>query len=330
MTTQAAEPQQPKASPADNVAEWLGKRAKSKAEATPAAEETSAEAPAVDSTPPEAPAPAPAHVISPDDLLPADFEHGFFKSKPFKELYKSFRATESEMQRSQREAKESRETIERLRAEVAAKDVAVQMAVEQRQAAAQLAEDPYAEVESLWFENPRAAAAKLRDMTLAEVRQTVTAESQKNRQETEAETQKSQLIQQGQRAYQEAGVALSLDEGTWNQRAKAVLVELTDPNGKYYAQGGPMVRDNYVSAYREIFGESVAPYVAMHPLNIVAATEASNPPGSKKASIGAQPAPNAGLPTLDSEKRAAYTRLARNVGIDPDKFIQRMQQKGAN
>lgn len=300
---------QPKVTVDQDPAEWVNNNL-SKAQSAPDA--TAATIPA------EQP---PAAQPNPLDLnLPEDFEHGFFRGKPVKELYKSFRATEAEMQRAQREAKELRDERERLRAETAAANLAVRMAAEQRQATPQ---DSLSEIEKIWFENPKEAARRLKEETIAEARRIATESQRTTSAETQAAITNRDRQARFEAAREEARQRLNVDPATWKKRVVAVLAEITDPESRYFGDGqtsGPLVTQNYIDAYRELYGEQTPqPTVTVAP----AKPTAGNPPGAHKPASTVAPPPNAGLPTLSNEKRAALTMTAQRLGIDPEKYITR-------
>lgn len=307
----ATETPQPKVTVDQNPAEWVNQNL--------------SKAAAPDAPPQGTPAESPAVQPNPLELnLPEDFEHGFFRGKPVKELYKSFRATEAEMQRAQREAKELRDEKERLRAEVAAKNLAVQMAAEQHQRQTQ-PQDNLSNIERVWFENPKEAARLLREETLAEARRIAAETQTKTSAETIATITTRDRQTRATAAYEEARQRLNLDEATWQKRAKAVLAEITDPQSRYFGDGqtsGPLVTQNYIDAYKDIYGEP-APTVTVAP----AKPAAGNPPGAHKPASTVAPPPNAGLPTLATEKRAALERTAQSLGIDPEKYITRYMKE---
>lgn len=314
--------------PADDIGKWLDQQTEA-AEPTTSTGQSDTEASPAEPTvaQPEPTGPQKKYVTSLDEFyLPPDFEHGFFKDKPVREFVKSFRATESEMQRAQREAKEARAAVEQLRADLAARDLALRMAAEQRQQPAQQPVDP----NLAWIENPAEAERRLKAELLNEVKQTVTQETQRFRQETEAE----RIDRQQREAYAEAVHAFRrevphLDEQAYLKALRGVLAEVTDPEGEYFARGGPLVGANLISAYREMrsaFGGN-----APAPIQAPVVAPAANPPGSVRPA--AAPAkPNKGLPTISEERQRGWRQIASQQGLDPDQFVARMTASlgGAN
>lgn len=261
--------------------------------------------------------PTPAAPTPPDPLeavLPDNFEHGFFRGKPVRELFKSFKATESEMQRAQRDAKEQRELAERYRAESVAKDVAITMAAEARTPKP----DELDAIEGKWFENPKDAVRMLEDRFSKKF----TEQNKQNRAETVQEVASRERTQKFATAMEEARQRLNMDPQTWSKHAKAVVAELTDPQSRYYGDGatqGPLITQNWLDAHAELYPNQPAVTVTPVP-------QAGNPPGAHKASAVNAP-PNAGLPTLSGEKRAALTMIAQRLGFDPESYLTRYQKE---
>ncbi len=259
----------------------------------------------------------------PDPLeatLPENFPHGFFKGKPLKEFYNSYKATEAEMQRAQRDARDSRELAERYRAESVAKDVALQMAAERTP---QPPVDEFEVFEKKLFEDPKGAARLLYDKALKDAESKFGEQNRQSRAETVQEVSNRDRQQKFVAAMSDARQRMgNIDDHTWNKRAKAVVQELTDPQSKYYGDGatqGPFIAQNWVEAYNELYPQQQAPAVSPVP-------QAGNPPGAHKATT-VSASGNGGLPTLEKEKRAALTMIATRLGFDPEAYISRYQRE---
>lgn len=259
----------------------------------------------------------------------AEAKHGFLKNRKGPEVENAFRHAETAKQTAERERNVARDEANRLRQELLSKEVALQMAAEERRRATQPPVDPYDEIESLWFENPKAAAAKLREIVVAESRQNISQETERMRMAQQTESQNAALRQEVNRVYDVTRERLNLTPETWNRRFKAVYVEATDPKGQYADRGGPLNPDNLIAIYNDIYGDLPA---AALPATAPPPPPAANPPGSARPRAVTQP-PNAGLPTLSTEKRAALEMVAGSMGFDKDKYIARYlaeEAKGAN
>jgi hypothetical protein len=261
----------------------------------------------------------PASVL--EAVLPEDFEHGFFRNKPVSALYTSYTHAERAKQEAEKKANELERRLAAIEQERQIEATTRRVLAEQTAPPA-VADDPFAEIEREWFENPRGAATKLREQTLAEAKQAAAEEAARVRDETRRESEQHQIVAAGRNAYDAARTALNLDEATWQKRAKAVLVELTDEASPYYGDGHNLFRpDAYVAVYRDMFGDPAPP--SMPPLAAVPAV--ADPPGSKRPAA----AVTSSQPTsaLAEEQVEAWTALARAAGTDPKVFIAKMSRR---
>lgn len=260
-----------------------------------------------------------------DEFFPDDFEHGFFRGKPVAEIVKSFRATETAMQKAQREANERRAEAEQLRADVAARDLALQMAAEARQPRQQI--DPLEGIDDLLITNPRAAFEKMKEAAKNEVRQEQQREFQKFQQDHDQQTTKERLTATALQARDQAFAELSAQGVTKDQflkRQRAILAEITNTESEYGQNQGPLVAANYVQAYKDLFGD---PSPAQSVVTPPPAPMQSAPPGSK--TVVTQSPTNAGLPTLSQEKKNALAIVTAGLGIDQNEFLKRYAEQTA-
>jgi hypothetical protein len=263
--------------------------------------------------PEAAPEPAPSWK---DTVIGDDVDHGFFKGKKVEEAIKSYKHLEQFSQQKANEAAELRRRLEAIERQ-------------QQAEAAQRAQQPVAApngktAKDLWFDDPEQAEALIRQQAAQEARLAARDEFQKFRQEDEQTRRTREIREGGERAWKGARETLGLDENTWNQRSRAILVELTDPTSPFYGDGHNVMRpEAYVETYKAIFGEPAAqPVIA-----VKATPELPTPPGSKKP---AAPRASADAPSpLAKEQREAYRSLASAIGLDGDFAVQHAQKRRA-
>jgi hypothetical protein len=304
-------------SPADNLDGWIEAREKKKdAEAGQSAgKQDTLSAPAEPTvSKPE----APAQTTSGDwwESGLTDAKHGFLKGKKGDEVEKAFRHSETAKQAAERRANDLEKRLADFERERIA-DMAAARVVEQQRVVAPTV-DPAEGIDQLWFENPKLAYAKIVEQARAEA----AVEAAKARDEVQSGLQREKYLAAGNAAYEAARVALNLDEATWSKRAKAVYVDVTDPDSDYYKNYGPLNVENLVTSYRELYGEP-APQAA--PIVLAPAPSQPDPPGSKRPAPPVRSEPSQSL--LTAERKRALRQIADIAGLDPNSMIARAEQR---
>lgn len=306
-----------KGSPADNPDQWLDNMLDARANKQAPAEPAAAEPAAV-------PQPVPDWK---DVVLPEDIDHGFFRGKKVGDLYQSYRHVETAKQQAERERNELRQQLEQERrereAEVAARKVAMEG---QQQRQSQPGEDPrWAEVDNLWFTDNTRARRLLSELNAEQAAQIADQRFQQWRQEAEVAERRKQVLSEGGKAYDEARTKLNLDAKTWNLRAPAVMLQLTDQNSPYYGDGYNVFRtDAYLQVYRDIYGEPQS-QSAPAPIVVKPTPELPPPPGAKRPTPVSQP--DASIAPLTAERMAAVERFAGIGGVDPKSLAARQAKR---
>lgn len=316
-TPQPQEPAQPVNTVADNVAEWVDRNVK----------------------PPEAaPDEPPPPASWMDQEIPADFEHKFFVGKKNRDFFQSYKATESEMQRAQRELAQEKRAREQADADLAAHKLALEMAAEARRGGPSPVQSPGDSIDAqaeklMWEQGPAAAFKFVREQHAAdtqriaeEAARRVTGQSEQKR---TAEDITRNIVTAGRSAV-DALIARGVAPEVVQKRFRAVIAEVTNPESRYVTNGntGPQATQNYLDAWDDLFGDAVTTAPAAAPVAAPVTPKApAKAPGSRTP---APPqAPNAGLPTMSAEKQNAYEMIAQRLGIDPAEYIKRIQMNTA-
>lgn len=305
----ATQKESAKINPADNLDGWLNERldAKGAVESDPAqpTTETVAQAP-------------PQPVIDwREVVLPDDVDHGFFRGKKVPQVIDSYRNAEARLKQKEQESADLRRQLDGLQRQREAEDAARK--VQQQQQAP--TPSPDAEIERLWFDNPKEAAARVREQAIAESRAITQQEVQKARQEAQAESYQTRVYEAGTRASDAARRTLNLDEATWKLRGKAVYLELTDQRSDYFGDGQNLFRpEEIVKTYKALWGEPAKADAT--PIVVKQAPEPPNPPGTKKPASQAADSP--GASPLSAERQRAIKTIASIGRVDP-KLIEKRQ-----
>ena len=259
----------------------------------------------------------PAPVLEPapkphwrDTLIEGDDIPAYFKDKKglkAGDLAQSFELGQAATTRAQQEAAEARRAAEDMRVRLIAMET-MQRAIPQQQAAPQPEQpqvDPrLVEAARIQLEDPDRAEA-LRTDYHEERAQSI---AKKQTADAIAALRNDMTIEQnraiGRQALEAAMSVLELkgvSRETFTKRARALLVEVTDPaNEKYYANGGPLRSDNLIGAYVDVFGLPEPPPAAQVPAGVAAAPPIVVPaappppttvPGATKPAPAAVPPP---------------------------------------
>ena len=267
------------------------------------------EAPVAAAEPAAVPEPAPKPHWR-DTLIEGDDVPAYFKDKKglkVGDIAQSFEQGQAAITRAQQEAAESRRAAEDMRTRLIAMET-LQRAMPQQQAAPQ-PEQPQVdsrlvEAARIQLEDPDRAEA-LRSDYHEERAQSI---AKKQTGDAIAALRSEMTVEQnraiGRQALEAAQSVLELKGVSREQfakRARALLVEVTDPaNEKYYQNGGPLRSDNLIGAYIDVFGlpespppapAALAPAPVAAPIIIPAA-----PPQPTTAPGATKPAPAAGPP----------------------------------
>lgn len=311
-------------SPADNPRGWIKARIERDAEPTSSTGQSDTQASPAQPNVAESPAP-----VQPtswrDTVIGDDVDHGFFKGKKVADAIESYKHAERAKQDAERRANDLQRQLESERIERQAELAARKVAAEQ-QRKPEVAPDPYAEIERDWFENPKAAAAKLREQTLAEAQRLYDEREKATREAWESEQrafQTRQTATEGERVFYAVRDHLGVDAETWERRGIALLSTVTRQGSDYANNGGPLNPQVLVQAYKDLWPDAPAVQV-----NVPAAPVApiATPPGANKPARASMPS-NAPSP-LSAEKRALAQKLANAGGFDPQVLIKKWQGEG--
>jgi hypothetical protein len=306
----------PTESSIENPMEWLDKRLDAKE--SPASE-----------TPAEPTVAEPAAVPQPvsdwkDVVLPDDVDHGFFRGKKVGDLYQSYRHVETAKQKAESERNELKQRLDKLEREREAEAAVYRVQQAQAPRQSQPGEDPrWAEVDNNWFTDNVKARKIQAELIAEQAAQIADQRFQQYRQEAEQVEYKRNVLRQGEEAYDTARTKLNLDTKTWNLRAPAVMLQLTDQNSPYYGDGFNVFRpEAYLQVYRDIYGEAVqsAPPVVVKPT-----PELPPPPGSKRPTPVSQP--DNTISPLTRERADAVERFAMIGGVDPKRLAERTAKR---
>ena len=306
----------PTESSIENPMEWLDKRLDAKE--SPASE-TSAE-PTV-AEPAAVPQPVPDWK---DVVLPDDVDHGFFRGKKVGDLYQSYRHVETAKQKAESERNDLKQRLEKIEREREAEAAVYRVQQAQAPRSSQPGEDPrWAEVDNLWFTDNARARKLMSELNAEQAAQIADQKFQQYRQEAEQVEYKRNVLRQGEEAYDAARTKLNLDTKTWNLRAPAVMLQLTDQNSPYYGDGFNVFRpEAYLQVYRDIYGGSVQ---SMPPVVVKQTPELPPPPGSKRPTPVSQP--DNAISPLGRERLDAVERFAAIGGVDPKRLAERTAKR---
>lgn len=282
-------------SPADNLSAWVDKKDAEIASRTVAVE-SEPEKPATPAEPTVAPVAVPTQPSWKDVVIGDDVDHGFFKGKAVPQVIESYKHAERAKQEAERRAAELQKELDALRKPDAPKTI-----------------EP-----NLWFENAEEAQKRIDERVARVAEEKIQAFIQK----TQAEQQTARAFETGGKAYDAAREALNLDAQTWNLRAPAVMLHLTDPNSPFYGDGNGLFDHNqYVKVAKALWPEA-AP-VAVKPV-----VEPPPPPGAKR------PAPasvnTSSASPLKREQADAYREISSIAGLNPDNMLARARKRGEN
>ena len=314
--------------PADNPERWIEARIKRDAEPTSDTGQSEQQAsPAQPTVAAESPSVQPTSWR--DTVIGDDVDHGFFKGKKVADAIESYKHAERAKQEAERQRNEIARQYEQLQREREAELAARRVYAEQQQPAATQT-DPYSEIESLWFENPKAAAAKLREATLSEARQIAEEALQGFKQETKTK----EVTSRAENNFEVVRSMLNLGDGDWNldpstpggRKGLAVYSLITNPNTHYAQQGGPLDARVVAQAYVDLFGDPRAQSTPVAPVAPLAPPPISTPPGASKPAKATVPSASVS-PLADEDARTAKL-LAGYAGIDSEGLMKRMARRG--
>lgn len=289
----------------DNPSAWFDKKDAERTDKTDAPSEGAKVDSAASPAEPTVADPKPETQPAPswkDTVIGDDVDHGFFRGKKVPQVIESYRHAELAKQNAERKAAElERQLAQMQQAQKPAPSV-----------------DP--EINRLWFENPEAAYRMLEERAKAEAARVADERFQQNWEVQSRNQQIAHTFEEGSKAYDAARAELKLDPDTWNDRAPAVLLHLTNPQSRYYGDGNGIMRSaDMVKVHNALFGVPQAPVVVATP-----APEPPSPPGAKKPAVSA-PSADKASPLTREASRAAKT-FAENFGLDPEKFAARFAQ----
>lgn len=288
---------------------------------------------------PETPTPEAPKTGAWREVILDDVDHGFFKGKPAKELYESYRHSESAKQKAERERNEALAELQQERMARAAAD-AVRSAMPQPAVQPEPPkEDPRdAEIEANWFENPAKAKQLLLEKTREEQKQ-VAAEEFKRLYGAEKAEEESANFQRA--ANQAASVAISrvMSDLNLSQEDAQMAVAATFVYVKQHEKDIPDVWTNpdayvyYVNRLRSAYSGAKPPVAEPAPTPEPAApvviTAPPPPPEPKQPPGATKPAAITAPPTAKPSPLSEENRRIREMIGGPSLVARGERRKRA-
>jgi len=311
MPEPQATPPEPKVSPLANLDEWLNDPKNTKPAADAKAEP--AAAPESSSTP----QPQTSQPSWRDQVIGDDAENEFFRGKKVGDLFTSY----DHAQRAMRDALTEKNELKRQLEIRQAADAAVQQSIAAAQPKPPAPADPReAEIDEVWFSDP-ARARFLQQQIFEEKARTLAAEEARRiHEQATSENQRTQLLQAGYAAWEQARTHLQIPKEEWDGNADALMYVTST---KFAAQGGPLDARNVVAAWNLLHPQAPASVPATPPTPVPAVPQQPKPPGSGRPAAAAQPA-TPRVSTVAQNALEDWGDFAQSVGVPKDRFMERL------
>lgn len=189
-----------------------------------------------------------------------------------------------------------------------------------------------ADINELWITDHPRAVALMNELTEMRANKLIETRTSTLKSDIMNEVRSTRINQDAQTAWSQFRGYLTeqcgVDGATVDRRMRMILAEVTDPNGRYWANGSLTNPRNLLAAWNTEFGEAkprsaAAPSTA-HPPDTSSAPTATPPGGGRPAPAAAPGGPKGSLSQKQIEARRY---IAQRVGLDPDKLIERGRRR---